>query len=554
MGRYGCGRPIEPRMEEQYAEVSEKDICTTKFYLLRGENFMKKRFLSGVIAGLMVLLCVGCGNNNVSTSSSSSSISSAQSNQEASSRDTLNVAIMTDPEGLDPQKTSATSTYFVTTNIYEPLVVMDENWHIQPRLAESWEVADDYKSVTFHLKKGVKFHNGREMTAQDVKFSIERLHEDDSPKQNYYANITGAEIVDDYTITFTTEKPDAVLLTSFAYPWSVIVPEECADTLKTEPVGTGAYRFDNWVPQQELNLTRNEDYYDTLASIEKVAYKIVPDATSAMVGVLNGDVDLVDVTGNPVDSIQNNEAVSLYQKGINSVTILGMNLDNEYLSNELVRQAMACAINKDEIIQSVNQGNGDKVGSYLPSSAAEYIDTNDVLPYDVDHAKELMTEAGYQDGFSINLTLPKTYPMYTNIGQIIADQLEKIGIHCNIEVVEWADWMQNVYTDKNYDMTVMANSGRLSAYDFIARFRSDSGDYISYKTGEADEILDQLSDEMDPDTRTQLVQDFQRLIAEKVPVIPIETQHRIYAMNSALQGFVMYPSETTEFKLLSFSE
>lgn len=348
---------------------------------------MKKRFLSGVIAGLMVLLCVGCGNNNVSTSSSSSSISSAQSNQEASSRDTLNVAIMTDPEGLDPQKTSATSTYFVTTNIYEPLVVMDENWHIQPRLAESWEVADDYKSVTFHLKKGVKFHNGREMTAQDVKFSIERLHEDDSPKQKYYANITGAEIVDDYTITFTTEKPDAVLLTSFAYPWSVIVPEECADTLKTAPVGTGAYRFDNWVPQQELNLTRNEDYYDTLASIEKVAYKIVPDATSAMVGVLNGDVDLVDVTGNPVDSIQNNEAVSLYQKGINSVTILGMNLDNEYLSNELVRQAMACAINKDEIIQSVNQGNGDKVGSYLPSSAAEYIDTNDVLPYDVDHEK-----------------------------------------------------------------------------------------------------------------------------------------------------------------------
>lgn len=519
---------------------------------------MKKRFLAGMLAGLAVLLCVGCGNNNSnndsSVSSSSSSISSTQSSAEASVRDTLNVAIMTDPEGLDPQKTSATATYFVTTNIYESLVVMDENWNIQPRLAESWEVADDYKSVTFHLKQGVKFHNGREMTAQDVKYSIERLHEDDSPKQKYYANITGAEIVDDYTITFTTEKPDAVLLTSFAYPWSVIVPEECADTLKTNPVGTGAYCFENWVPQQELNLVRNDDYYDTPASIEKVAYKIVPDATSAMVGILNGDVDLVDVTGNPVDSIQNNEAVSLYQKGVNSVTILGMNLDNEYLSNELVRQAMACAINKDEIIQSVNQGNGDKVGSYLPSSAAEYIDTNNVLPYDVDHAKELLTEAGYPDGFSINLTLPKTYPMYTNIGQIIADQLEKIGIHCNIEVVEWADWMQNVYTDKNYDMTVMANSGRLSAYDFIARFRSDSGDYISYKTGEADEILDKLADELDADTRTQLVQDFQRLIAEKVPVVPIETQHRIFAMNSALQGFVVYPTETTEFKLLSFAE
>ena len=120
-------------------------------------------------------------------------------------------------------------------------------------------------------------------------------------------------------------------------------------------------------------------------------------------------------------------------------------------------------------------------------------------------------------------------------------------------MVEWADWMQNVYTDKNYDMTVMANSGRLSAYDFIARFHSQSGDYISDKTGEADEILDKLKNELDADTRTQLIQDFQRLVAEKVPVVPLETQHRLYAMSSDLQGYVMYPSETTEFKVLSFS-
>lgn len=513
---------------------------------------MKKRLLAGILAGLILLPCVGCG-GSPSGSSSSGSFSSASTSPVAPARDTLHVAITTDPEGLDPQKTSATSTYFVTMNIYEPLVLMDENWTVQPRLAESWEVADDYQSVTFHLKKGVKFHNGREMTAEDVKYSIERLHEDDSPKKKYYANITGAEIVDDYTITFTTEKPDAVLLTSFAYPWSVIVPQECADTLKTNPVGTGAYRFENWVPQQELNLTRNEAYHDAPASIEKVAYKVVPDATTAMVGILNGDVDLVDVTGSPIDPIQNNPAVSLYQKGINSVTVLGMNLDNPYLSNELVRQAMASAINKDEIIQAVNQGHGDNVGSYLPSSAAEYIDTTDVLPYDVEHAKELLAQAGYPDGFSIGLTLPKSYPMYTNIGQIVADQLERIGVHCEIEVVEWADWMQNVYTDKNYDMTVMANSGRLSAYDFIARFHSQSGDYISFKTGEADEILDSLKNELDPTVRTQLVEDFQRLVAEKVPVVPIETQHRIYAMSSALQGYVMYPSETTEFKILSFS-
>lgn len=529
---------------------------------------MKKRTLAGILAGFLLLSLAGCGASSApkaytgseagvetqSYSASESSAPTAESSAPTSASSTLHVAVTTDPEGLDPQKTAAVSTYFVSTNIFEPLLLVDENWEMQPRLAESWEVSEDYKSVTFHLRKGVKFHNGREMTAEDVQYSIERLHEDDSPKKKYYANITGSEILDDYTIRFTTEEPDAVLLTSFAYPWSVIVPKESADSLKTQPVGTGAYRFESWIPQQELILTRNEDYYGTPADIATIDYQIVPDTTSAMVGILGGTVDLVDVTGTRIDPIRNNPAVSLYQKGVNSVTVLGMNLDNAYLKNPLVRQAFASAINKDEIITAINQGFGDKVGSYLPSSAKEYMDTNDVIPYDVEKAKALLKEAGYQEGFRIGLTLPKNYSLYLNMGQIIADQLEKIGVHCDIQVVEWADWMQNVYTDKNYDMTVMANSGRLSAYDFISRFHSQSGDYISFKTGEADEILNSLKTELNEEKRTELIQDFQRLVAEQVPVVPLETQQRLFAMSAKLQGFVMYPSETTEFKTLHFGE
>ncbi len=522
---------------------------------------MKKRLLAGVLSGILMLSCAGCSGTSqtpaaTSTTSSSDSETSGggASSPAESSRDTLHVATTTDPEGLDPQKTSAVSTFFVTSNIFEPLLTMDENWNFQPCLAESWEVAEDFKSVIFHLKKGVKFHNRREMTAQDVKYSIERLHEEDSSKKKYYKNITGAEIIDDYTIRFTTDAPDPVLLTSFAYPWSVIIPQEEAADLKTNPIGTGPYMFSIWTPQNYLLLTAFEDYHGTPAHIKNVEYDIVPDLTTAMVGVLSGDVDLVDVTGASTAPLEGNDSVSLFVKPVNSVTSLCLNLDNEYLSNELVRQAMACAIDKDVIIKNCNFGYGDKIGSYLPSSAAEYIDTNDVHPYDPEHAKELLSQAGYADGITLKLTLPKAYPVYSNIGQMIADQLGKVGINCNIEMVEWADWMQNVYTDKNYDMTVMANSGRLSAYDFIARFQSESGDYISCKTGECDEILAALQNELDPDRRTQLIQDFQRLVAEKVPVIPIETQHRIFAMNGALKGFTMYPTETTEFKLLYFEQ
>ena len=523
---------------------------------------MKKRLFAGILAGILMLSCAGCSGSSSSPAASGSSSSETSSSGSASltaggsasSRDTLHVATTTDPEGLDPQKTSAVSTFFVTTNIFEPLLIVDENWNYQPRLAESWEVADDFKSVTFHLKKGVLFHNRREMKAQDVKYSIERLHEDDSSKKKYYKNITGAEIIDDYTIRFTTDEPDPVLLTSFAYPWSVIIPEECADDLKTHPIGTGPYMFSFWTFQQSLELTAFEAYHDTPASIKTIDYEIVPDLTTAMVGLLSGEIDLVDVTGASTEPIENNDAVSLFVNPVNSVTSLCLNLDNEYLSNELVREAMACAIDKDIIIKNCSFGYGDKVGSYLPSAAAEYIDTNDAHPYDPEHAKELLAQAGYADGITLKLTLPKAYPVYANIGQMISDQLSKVGITCQIEMVEWADWMQNVYTDKNYDMTVMANTGRLSAYDFIARFKSDSGDYISCKTGECDEILTALETELDATRRTELIQDFQKLVAEKVPVIPIETQYRIFAMNSALKGFTMYPSETTEFKILKFEQ
>ena len=502
-----------------------------------------KRFLCALMAFLVMLPLAACGNS----AGDEGGVVPSDGN-----RDVLHVAIMTDPEGLDPQKTAATATYFVTTNIFESLVWMDESWEVQPRLAEDWEIADDIKSITFYLKKGVKFHNGREMTAEDVKYSIERLHEDDSAKKKYYTNIVGAEIIDDYTITFYTEKPDAVLLTNFAYPWSVIIPQECADTLKTEPVGTGAYKFVSWVPQEGLKLESFDDYHGDPASIKNVEYSVVPDNTTAMVGLLNGTVDLVDLTGTPIGSIATDPKVLLYQKPINSVTVLGMNLNNPILANETVRQAIACAIDKDEIVKAANEGFGDVVGSYLPSGAEEYIDTTDMLPYDPDHAKELLAEAGYPDGVTIGLTLPKNYPVYANIGQIIADRLERVGIHCEIEMVEWASWMQDVYTDKNYDMTVMANTGRLSSYDFISRFHSQSGDYISFLSGEADDILDELKTELDPDVRKDLIVQFQLLIAEKVPVVPLETQHRIYGMNSSLRGFVMFPSETTEFRLLHF--
>lgn len=510
---------------------------------------MLKKVLAALMSAALVMGVAGCG----STSTDNKPDTKNESNAEDKANDMLKIAYTADPEGLDPQRTAAISTLTVASNIFDTLITCDADWNLVPDIAKDWTVSDDGLEITFNLNKGVLFHNGREMTADDVKYSFERLKEAESPKASMYENIVGIDVIDPYTIKFTTEKLDVDLLCSFSYPWTAIVPEECADDLKTNPVGTGAYKFVDWTPQESINLIRNDDYFGDKAKIQNVEFQLIPDATSQLAALMVGDINITEVTADQIDVLNNTDGVKGYSVPINSIQILALNQKNEYLSNEKVRQAIAMAVDKDEIINTVVWGNGTKIGSHLPVSSPYYVDTNDVMSYNTEKAKELLTEAGYPDGFTISLKLPKSYQTHVDTGQIIADQLSKIGITCDVEIVEWATWMSDVYTDKKYDMTVIAHSGRLDPYNFLARYKSTSGDYISLLSGDVDDLLDEALQEKDEAKRKEIYADIQKVLAEEVPAVYIQSLYKFYGLSDNVEGFEEYPIDIMNLKEVSFS-
>lgn len=505
-----------------------------------------KKFLIVLMALIMLLSLSACSNG------SDNGDQSANPDENLNEKTELTMGYQTDPEGLDPQRTAAASTFVVTNNIYDTLVGVTPDWEITPRLAEKWDISEDGMEITFKLREDVFFQNGRQFKASDVEFTFNRLKGEESPKARDYANIKEIKIIDDYNIKFVTEQLDVELLKSFAYPWTAIVPEEEVANLKTKPVGTGAFQLKEWVPQQHIILERNENYYGDKPKLETVKLELIPDATSLMAGLQVGDLDIIPLSGDQVQMLKENTEYSILAQPMNAVQIMSLNTDNKILANEKVRQAIAMAINKDEVIEASSFGYGDKIGSHLPTTSPDYYDTNNIMEYNTEKAKELLKEAGYENGFDIKLTLPKNYQIHVDAGQVIADQLSKIGIRANIELVEWGAWVSDVYGNKNFDMTVVAHTGRLDSYAFLSRYKSDSNDYISLKTGEVDELLNQALQELDSNKRKDIYKQIQVILANKLPAIYIQTPYTMLGMQNNVQGMNIFPIDIYDFKDVYF--
>lgn len=460
----------------------------------------------------------------------------------------------TEPEGLDPHRTAAASTFTITNNIYDTLVGVTSKWQTEPRLAKEWVISDDGMEITFILREDVYFHNGRQMKAKDVEYSFNRLKDAESPRARDYENIVKIDVLDDYKIKFTTAKLDVELLKSFVYPWAAVVPEEEAANLKTKPVGTGAFTLKEYVPQQYLILQRNDNYYGDEIKLTTVKMVLIPDATSMMAGFQVGDLDIIPLTGDQVTMVEGNENYKVISEPMNAVQIMSLNTKNQYLSNEKVRQAMAMAINKDEVIEASMFGYGAKIGSHLPPTSPDYYDANNIIEYNPEKAKELLKEAGYEKGFTINMSLPKNYQLHVDAGQVIADQLAKIGINVNIQLIEWGTWLSDVYGAKNFDTTVVGHTGRLDSYAFLSRYKSDSNDYISLTSGEVDQLLENALHELDEGKRKEIYKDIQIILANKLPAIYLQTPHTMLALQKNVEGMEIFPIDFYDFKDVYFTE
>ncbi|MDZ7704266.1 MAG: ABC transporter substrate-binding protein [Trueperaceae bacterium] len=399
----------------------------------------------------------------VSLSLTLGSVSVAQDAPEPVYGGSVTVAIVAEPPGWDPTvSTSQEIPRVVYHNVYEGLVRLNRNGDIVPALAESWQVSEDGLTWTFQLRDGVVFHDGSSLDAADVVAKFERATDPDSGHTNpaYYESIETVS-AEGSTVTFTLNEPNTSLLYNLARPDSIIYPPELADTQRSQPIGTGPFRFAEYVEGSEVRLERFEDYYlDGVPYLDSVTFRIIGDPNTQFAALRAGDIDLIGVALSPENAlqVQNDPNLKLSQGTATTEITLALNNRLEPLSNPLVRQAITHAIDKSVIVDGAMFGFGTVIGSHVSPAEPYFVDLSNTYPYNPERARELLAEAGYPDGFSLRFELPEPYNIERRSGQVIAQQLTEVGIEVDLSIVEWGTWIQRIFLGADYDMTIIGHS------------------------------------------------------------------------------------------------
>ncbi|WP_425385539.1 ABC transporter substrate-binding protein [Tepidamorphus gemmatus] len=430
----------------------------------------------------------------------------------AAQRTDITMGMVLEPPHLDPTAGAAAAIREVGyRNIFEGLTRIDRNGAVQPLLARDWEISDDGLVYTFHLQEGVKFHDGSPMTSADVAFSFKRAMAEDSvnAQKQLFEPIEKLETPDDHTVVITLKRPTGHFPFNLGWGDMVIVSPASADTNKTRPIGTGPFRFAEWVPGDRIVLTRNPDYWGEPVALERATFKIIPDPAAAVAAMMAGDVDAFANFPAP-EAIPQFEADPRFTVVIGSTegeTILAINNGRPPFDDLKVRQAIAHAIDRQAIIEGAMFGLGTPIGSHFAPHHPAYVDLTGVYPYDPAKAKALLAEAGHADGIKATLKLPP--PSYARRGgEVIAEQLRQVGIDLEIIPVEWAQWLEQVFRGKDYDLTIVSHTEPM---DIEIYGRDDY--YFNYHNPAFREVLDRLAAETDTQKRYALMGEAQKILA-----------------------------------------
>lgn len=428
-------------------------------------------------------------------------------------KDSIVLAMALEPApGLDPTGGAASSIAEVTLyNVYETLTKINQDGSVTPLLAESWEVSPDLTTYTFKLRKGVKFQNGEPFNAQTVKFSFDRAGGEKSTNKDKrtFANLT-TRVIDDNTVVVLTKEIDPDFPFLLGQATAIIVEPKSADTNGTKPVGTGPFRLENWMKGSSVTLARWDGYRNAAAiKLRRATFRFIPDQAAQVAALLAGDVDVfARVTPRSVPQFKNNPRFQTLVGGSRAKTILAMNNKKKPLDDVRVRRAIAAAIDRKAVIQGAAEGYGVPIGSHYVPGAAGYVDTTGINPYNPDKARALLKEAGITSPLELTITLPPP-PYARQGGEVIASMLSKVGITAKLQNVEWAQWLSNVYGNKNYDMTIISH---VEPFDLGNFAKPDY--YWNYQNPKFNELYDRIKTAQKPADRAKLLGDAQRLIAE----------------------------------------
>lgn len=431
----------------------------------------------------------------------------------AQAADRVIIGMQLEPPILDPTANPAAAiSEILYGNVFEGLVQFAADGSVVPRLASSWDVSDGGLTYTFHLRHGVHFHDGSVFDAAIVKFSLDRARGPGSvnPQKSRLAKIRTVDIVDPYTVRILLDQRSGGLLQSLAWGAFVMVSPRSAAANAVQPIGTGPFRFSEWRRGDSVTLVRNAEYRGTPVRLGEVTFKFIADPTAAYAALMAGDVDAFANYPAPESFRQfaADPRFAVFAGTTEMETVLALNERVPPLGNLSVRRAISYALDRRAIIDGAMYGYGTPIGSHFPPRNPAYLDLTGVYPHDLAKARALLAAAGYPLGFSVTLKLPP--PSYARRGgEIVAAELAQIGIHVAIENLEWAQWLEQVFTRHDFDMSIVGHAEPMD-YDIYAR----DDYYFGYSNPEFKALIAALDDTVDAERRRVLLQQIQRKLAD----------------------------------------
>lgn len=462
-----------------------------------------------------------------------------------SSESAITIGIPQDLDSLDPNMSTGAGTQEILFNVYEGLYKPDSDGNLVPAVASDCAISEDGLVYTFTLRDGVKFHNGNTVTVEDVVYSMNKCAGNGTgePLVSAFSILEKVEATDDKTVVLTLSEENKDFLSILAAAETCIVPADVAD-LEETPVGTGPYKIVSRSLQESVELEKFDEYWGEPAHIEKVTLKVLADADSVLMNLQGGAVDLVArVTASTASEL--GDQFNVVEGSMNLVQALYLNNGVEPFNNEKVRQALCYAVDKQEIFDFVSDGKGFEVGSSMFPSFGKYYmeELNDVYTTDIEKAKALLTEAGYEDGLTFTIKVASNYQQHVDTATVLAEQFKKIGVTANIELIEWETWLNDVYSNRQYEATVVGiDASTLTAGAMLKRFNSTAhNNFINYNNPDYDVAYANALAAATDEEATGYYKECETILAETAANVYIQDLAEFVAINKKYAGYEFYP-------------
>lgn len=513
------------------------------------KKFWRLGFISMLFAMLIITGCSGTSESGDETSSDAGSSEpqvSDDSNTESGDR-TLTIAIGTDMVSFDIHDHNNTSTEAIHINMFNYLFKRDANQNIQPELVEEYEIIDD-TTWQFKLKEGITFHNGDPLTAEDVKFTLERVATDSSLREHpNYKQILEVNVLDEYTFQIITDGPQPALLNRLARIGSGILPKnyiesEGWETFLKQPIGTGPFQFVEWVRDDRIVFEPYENYWGgKVEEWDQLEFRVIPESSTRVAELLTGGVDIaVNIPPVEWDRVNNNDGTHMISSDSNRVIMLTVRQSEGYpTSDPRVVEAIDLAIDNKILTEYVLGGAGTPTRTRItPGNFGANEELFNTYVYDVERAKELLAEAGYPDGFELTFHAPHgRYLQDREVAEMIAGMLAEVGITANIEFMEWSNFVEMRNSKTNKDLYLIGFGNSMFDADLaVDLYRSErAAGETDYNNPEVDELIAAARVNMDTEERAQQYMRIQEIIAEERPHIYLYLEKSNYGVNDAIQ-------------------